>query len=179
MVYIPSGGELLNPIKILTKADLREGMMAADMGCGTQGHFVFPAARLVGPSGVVYGVDILKSALSGVESQAKLQNFQNVFTVWSDIEIYGATKIEAASLDLAMLVNNLPKEAMLKEALRLVKPGGKLLIVDWKPAAAPLGPPSKDRIPPEAMKQAVASLGLKLADEFDAGQYHYGLVFDK
>lgn len=169
----------MNPLQILQKAGLKEGMFVADMGCGTQGHFVFPAARIVGEKGVVYAVDILKSALAGVESQMKLQNAGNVKTVWSDIEIYGATKIKDASLDLVMLVNNLAKEAMLKEALRLVKPGGKLLVVDWKTAAAPFGPPTKDRILPEIMKKTVEGLGAKLEQEFEAGTYHYGLVFIK
>jgi len=179
MSYIPSGSELLNPTEILQKAGLKEGMSAADMGCGTQGHFVFAAARIVGAKGLVYGVDILKSALAGVESQAKLQGAKNVAAVWSDIEVYGATKIPDASLDLVMLVNNLPKEAMFKEALRLVKSGGKLLVVDWKTSAAPFGPPTKDRIAPEIIKRTAESLGLKLETEFKAGPYHYGLVFIK
>ena len=149
------------------------------MGCGTQGHFVFAASRIVGPGGIVYGVDILKSALAVVESQTKLQGVQNVHPVWSDIEVYGATKIDDASLDLVMLVNNLPKEAMFREALRLVKPGGKLLVVDWKLSAAPFGPPSKDRISPETMKQLAKTMGLRLENEFEAGEYHYGLVFIK
>ena len=169
----------MNPLQILQKAGLKEGMSVADMGCGTQGHFVFSAAKIVGEKGVVYGVDILKSALAGVESQIKLQGAGNVKTVWSDIEIFGATKIRDASLDLVMLVNNLAKEAMLKEALRLVKPGGKLLVVDWKTGAAPFGPPTKDRISPDIMKKAAEGLGVKLEQEFDAGTYHYGLVFIK
>jgi len=78
-----------------------------------------------------------------------------------------------------MLVNNLPKMPMIKEAIRLVKPGGKLLVVDWKLTEAPFGPPSKDRREPAAIKTDVAALGLRLVDEFEAGQYHYGLVFVK
>jgi len=178
MPYIPSGGELLNPREILETAGLKEGMVAIDMGCGTQGHFVFAAARIVGDKGKVYGVDILKSALSGVESQAKLQGAKNVKTIWSDIEVYGATKIFGGA-DMVMLINNLPKEAMMREALRLVKPGGKLLAVDWKTSAAPFGPPSKDRIPPEVIKGLAGNLGLKLEKEWNAGKYHFGLVFTK
>jgi ubiquinone/menaquinone biosynthesis C-methylase UbiE len=179
MPYIPSGGELLKPREILEAAGLTEGMTAADMGCGTQGHFVFAAARIVGERGKVYGVDILKSALSGVESQAKLQNAKNVETVWSDIEVYGATKIADASLDMVMLINNLPKEAMLREATRLIKPGGRLLVVDWKSAAAPFGPPSKDRVSPETIKNIAANFGLKLEKEWSAGEYHFALTFFK
>lgn len=177
MPYIPSGSEVLNPKTLVERMGLREGMTAADLGCGTQGHFVFPAAHIVGPKGKVYAVDILKSALAGVESRAKLENVDNVVTVWSDLEVYGATKVP--ELDLAMLVNNLPKEPMLKEAARLVKRGGKLAVIDWKPTAAPIGPPSKDRVNKEWIKNLLASWRFRLAEDFEAGPYHFGLIFVK
>lgn len=179
MPYIPSGSELLNPKQILEHAGIREGMRVADLGCGTIGHFVFPAAHLVGPSGIVYAVDILKSALSGVEGRRKIESVTNVETVWADIEVPNGVKIASASLDLVMLVNNLPKEAMVREAVRLIKPGGKLLVVDWKPAGAPFGPPSKDRVTPGDIAALGQRLGLKPLDSFDAGQYHFGVLFQK
>jgi ubiquinone/menaquinone biosynthesis C-methylase UbiE len=179
MPYIPSGTELLNPFNVLERVGLREGMNAADLGSGSIGHFVFPAARMVGKNGMVYAVDILKSALSGIESRAKIEGVTNVRTVWSDIEIVGATNIPPGSLDLVMLVNNLPKQTMVSEAARLTKPGGRVLVVDWKPTAAPFGPPSKDRVDKEAIKVMANTDKLQLKEEFEAGQYHYGLIFLK
>lgn len=177
MPYIPSGSEVLNPRELVARMGAREGQVVADLGCGTQGHFVFPAAHAVGPKGKVYAVDILKSALGGVESRAKLENVDNVETVWSDLEVYGATKVP--ELDLAMLVNNLPKELMLKEAARVVKRGGKLVVIDWESAAAPLGPPSKDRVNKENIKNLLALWKFRLVEEFKAGKYHFGLIFVK
>lgn len=179
MPYIPSGTELLNPFSVLEHTGLREGMDAADLGCGAIGHFVFPAARMVGKSGTVYAVDILKSVLSAVESRAKIEGTTNVRTVWSDVEIVGATNIPPGSLDVTMVVNNLPKQGMISEAARLTKPGGVVLVVDWKPTAAPFGPPSKDRVDKEAVKAMAAADKLRLKEEFEAGQYHYGLTFVK
>lgn len=180
MMYIPTGSELLDPDKILTKLDLREGMLVADLGCGASGHFVYPAAKMVGDKGRVYAVDVLKSVLSNIESKSKMQNFVNVVPVWSDIEIYGGAKeIADESCDAAILVNVHAKPAMIKEALRTLKKGGKLLLVDWKSAASPFGPPTKDRIPAEEVKKNVAPLGLELTDEFAAGTYHWGLIYKK
>lgn len=178
-MYIPSGSELLNPFFLLEKAGVREGMVVADLGSGPQGHFVFPAARMVGKKSVAYAVDILKGALAGVESRAKFEGVGNVKTVWSDLEVPGGTKIREASLDLAMLINNRAKDAMIREAVRLVKPGGKLLIVDWKLTDIPFGPPTAERVSPEATKTMVGKYGLKLVEEFEAGKYHWGLLFTK
>jgi ubiquinone/menaquinone biosynthesis C-methylase UbiE len=179
MVYIPSGTELLNPTEILKKVGVSEGMKVADMGCGSSGHFVFPAAHMVGEKGKVYAVDILKSALAGIESRRKMEGLTNIEEIWSDIEIYKGTKIADGSIDIVLLVNNQPKEAMLKESARLVKNGGKLVIVDWEKIAAPFGPPTKDRIDKEETKKQVEGLGLKFEEEFKAGPYHFGLVFVK
>lgn len=178
-IYIPTGSELLNPVTILGEAGVREGMHVADLGCGALGHFVFPMAHMVGKNGIAYGADILKSALSGVESRAKLEGLTNVETVWTDLEVYGATKIPEASLDVATLVNNRPNAAMMRESVRLLKPGGLLVVADWVITATPFGPASKERIDPEQVKRMAADLKLTLVKEFQAGQYHYGLIFKK
>ncbi len=158
---------------------IAEGMKVVDMGCGSAGHFVFPAARMVGEKGRVYGVDILKSALAGIESRRKMEGLTNVETVWSDIEVYGGVKIADGSIDIVTFVNNQPNESMLKEGARLIKPGGKLVLVDWEKVAAPFGPASKDRLDKEVIKKQIESLGLKFAEEFKAGPYHFGLIFVK
>ena len=65
-----SGNELINPFKVLERAGLQSGWSVADLGCGALGHFVFPAAQLVGGNGKVYAVDIQKTALKAIEKTA-------------------------------------------------------------------------------------------------------------
>lgn len=180
MFYIPTSSELLNPDKILSKLDLKAGMTVTDLGCGTSGHFVFPSARIVGEKGKVYAVDILKSALSSIDSKAKMQNFDNIETVWSDIEIFGGAKIADDSCDAVYLINVHSKPAMIKESLRILKKGGKLLLVDWKASATDnLGPATVDRVSREEVKKRIEEFKLKLEEEFDAGKYHWGLIYKK
>ena len=179
MPYIPSGTELLNPFQILERVGLREGMRCADLGAGAIGHFVFPAARMVGKGGIVYAVDILQSALSGIQSRMRMEGATNVKPIWSDIEVVGAAPITAGSLDLVLVVNNVPNEAIIREAVRILKPGGTLLVVDWKPGATPLGPPSKDRVDRERIKALGGAMRLVCIDTWEAGPYHYAVRFRK
>ena len=180
MIYIPTGSELLNPNKILEKLDLRAGMTVTDLGCGTSGHFVFPSAKIVGENGKVYAVDILKSALSSIDSKAKMQNFNNIESVWSDIEVFGGAKIKEESCDAVYLINVHPKPTMIKEALRILKKGGKLLLVDWKASATDnLGPATADRVSREEAKKRAGEFRLTLEEEFDAGKYHWALIYKK
>jgi len=183
MVYISGGNELLNPTTILSRIGIKTGAKIADLGCGSSGHFIIPAAYLVGSQTTVYAVDILKSVLRSVVSVARLEGVNNIKPVWSNLEIFGATKIKSNSLDFVLLINNLFQtkkiENIIKEAIRLLKPEGKLLIIDWNQTPTSFGPPLSDRVKAEAVKKVTKNLNLKLIDDFAAGTYHYGLIFEK
>lgn len=183
MTKLSGGNQLLDPYFILEQTALTEGMKVADLGCGGAGHFVFPAAYLVGKKGMVYAVDILKSALSRIENRAKSEGLINIKTIWANLEMDKGTKINEGELDAAFLINvlfqNQKHWEIIKEALRLIKSGGKLLIIEWKSSNIPLGPPLKLRLIKENLFKMSKDLGLKIEKEFEAGQYHYGLVFQK
>jgi ubiquinone/menaquinone biosynthesis C-methylase UbiE len=183
ILKISGGNSLLDPYFILGEVGLGAGMKVADLGCGAVGHFVIPAGKIVGERGVVYAVDILKSVLAAVLSRAKLEGVTNVKTVWSNLEIDGATEIQPQSLDFVLLINTLwqikKNETTFREAVRLIKNGGKLVVVEWWLGEAPLGPPSERRISKDYVRDLAKKYGLTEEKEFKAGPYHYGLVFKK
>jgi|GEM_PF-280493 SAM-dependent methyltransferase len=175
--------ELLDAGKILQEVlGIQQGQIVADLGAGG-GMFTINAARLVGDRGQVYAVDIMKSSLSDIESKARMTGFNNVKSVWSNLEIVGAAKINEASLDHAMLVNVLFQSKkhfeMMAEATRLLKPGGKLLIVDWSSTAPGFAPPKEMKVDPAELNNHAVKLNLALEQEFKAGNYHFGLIFIK
>ena len=174
---------MLDANLILEKAQVGDKMRVADLGCGASGHFVFAAARRVGKKGKVYAVDILKTVLATIDKRAKLENLENLETVWTNLEIFGATKIESGSLDVGLLINTLyqshKRAEILRESMRMVKAGGKIEVVEWENVATPFGPPAEEKVKKDLLIQAAKKLGLSLEEEFEAGQYHYGLVFVK
>ena len=181
---IPGGNELLNPEKILRdELGVTPGSYLGDFGCGAIGYFVMQAAKIVGDSGLVYAIDILKSCLTNVENRAKELKLKNIKTIWTDLERFGACKINNNSLDFGLLINVLfqsnNKKDILKEAARMIKPNNKLLVIDWKQGRFPLGPAPDNKISPEELIKKAQELGLKLDRKFEAGQYHYGIIFIK
>lgn len=177
---LPSTSAILDPKPVLEAGGLQPGMSAADFGCGTLGHFVFAASRIVGDGGKVYAVDIMKSCLAAVESRMKLENVGNVVTIWADIERYGATKIPDNALDVGLVVNNIflakDRLGLMKECSRMVKKGGRVVVVEWKPGVKGLGPEDSRRVPPEEALRLAAQAGLTLERQFEPGPYHYGFV---
>lgn len=183
MPYIAGTSTLLNAANVLGPLGLQPGMRVADLGCGGHGQFTVMAARAVGLNGVVFAVDILKPALEEIAKKARLEGVRNIKTIWSDLERVGATTIPATTIDAAYLINVLFQSrqhaSILREAARLLKAGGRLLVVEWKNVAAPFGPPRKFRLAPDLVHQLASDAGLKVEAAFDAGPYHYGLVFIK
>lgn len=178
-----SGSNLLNSNIVLTKAGISEGMKVGDLGCGTNGHFVFQAASMVGKTGKIYAVDIMKPVLENINRRKRLENLKNIETVWSNLEVFNATKLEAGLLDVALLINILyqshKRVEILRESIRILKTGGKLVIVEWKNVTSPLGPPVEERVKKDLLINVAEKIGLKLESEFFAGQFHYGLIFIK
>ena len=181
-LYI-GGTELLDPVALLERLGVRAGMRVADLGCGVTGHYVIPAARMVGPEGRSYAVDIQKPVLAAVESRAKLERLSNIGYVWSDVERVGATRIDPATLDVVLVVNTLfltkERASVLRESARLVKSGGLVVVVEWKTDATAVGPAADQRVGKDAIRAAAQVAGLTEREEFVAGPYHVGIIFVK
>lgn len=175
--------ELLDANNILSNIlYIGNGNRVADLGAGG-GMFSLQAARLVGDQGVVYAVDIMKNTLSDIESKARMSKLYNIKTVWSNIEILGATKIPESSLDFVLLVNVLfqsdKHHEIIAEAHRLLKSGGKMLVIDWNTTSPGFTPEKSRQVDPAEIRQDAAKLNMAIEQEFQAGQYHFGIIFIK
>lgn len=168
---------------ILHKIAIKENQSIAELGCGHFGHFVFPAAKLVGKNGILYAVDILPSVLDEIKRRAHTENLPQIKPIWSNLEIFKGTKIEASSVDTALIINVLSqsekKVEIIREAVRILKSGGKLLIVDWKNDALLFGPKPEYRLNPEALKQAAPKLSLTIIEEFEVGTQYHAFILKK
>ena len=178
-----AGTALIDPYKVFAQISLAPGMRVADLGCGRTGHFVFPASRVIGDTGIVYAVEIVKDILESIKSRIRSEGYDNVQAIWSDIERVGKTPIPQGTLDSCFLVNVMfmlkDKVGALSEAKRLLKSGGTVVIVDWEKNLGPLGP-SLDRLLHADMAIKLgAAAGLKLVNQFPAGDYHYCVIFQK
>jgi len=181
MIVFPKGtGGFLNPEEIMDDFGLKNGMNVADFGCG-HGYFAFPIARKIQPDGSVIALDILESAIDSIESRKKLEGLFNITTKRCDLEREGGSGLPNESQDLVLVANLLfqvDNEAnIIKEAKRILKPGGTLIIIDWIENSS-VGPVGK-RVPKEKAKNLAEKFGFSLEREIKAGDYHYGLFFKK
>lgn len=183
MQDVKGGTILLDVEEIIKKLEVKASYTIADLGCGGGGHFVAPLAKLAGATGKVYALDVQKGVLDVVRGKMAQEKITNVEYIWSNLEKYGAAGIPDASCDIVLLINilfqNTDHQTILKESARFLRVGGRLAIIDWKHIASPFGPPQNIRIDSKKIKDIGFSLGLTWYDEFDAGPYHFGIIFRK
>ncbi|HWA64598.1 MAG TPA: class I SAM-dependent methyltransferase [Candidatus Paceibacterota bacterium] len=172
----------LNPETVVGEFGITPGMRIADLGCGS-GHVALLLAQRTGPDGKVTAVDILEDKLDSVRTQAKAAGINNIETIRANLEVLGSSGLVDGSQDMAVLVNILfqspQKEAIIKEAIRVVRSGGTLIVVEWRPGAGGFGPTDQLRISEDTLKNMVAAAGAGPARSFSAGQFHYGVIFTK
>ncbi|KPJ57102.1 hypothetical protein AMJ49_02190 [Parcubacteria bacterium DG_74_2] len=166
----------LNPSEVLKKLDLGKSLIAADFGSGA-GGWAIPLARSL-EEGKVFAIDILEEPLSVLNSKIKAQKLFNIEIVRGDVE--KGTRLLNETCNLVLMTNLLfeceNKKKVLEEGKRVLRKGGKILVVDWKKESL-LGP--KEKVSPKEVKKLAQDIGLKLEKEFEAGPQHYGLLFSK
>ena len=115
---------------VLSKLDLKPGMVIADIGAGS-GLFSRPLAKAVAPAGKVYAVDIQQDLLDHINQRDKAESIRNIQTVLGE---YDDPKLPARNVDLAFINDVLHhiqhRAAYLKALGTYIKPGGRIAIIE-------------------------------------------------
>jgi ubiquinone/menaquinone biosynthesis C-methylase UbiE len=172
-----------DPLTNLQKLNLSSGMTVVDFGAGS-GAYTIPAAHLVAPEGKVYAVDIQKGLLETIGKLAANERLGKIVNlIWGDIEQQGGVSLADGLADVVIVSNVLFQAksmyTLALEAKRILKAGGRMMIIEWSESFGGIGPMPKDIISSTEVKKTFEGAGLAFVSEFPAGEHHYGLVFSK
>ena len=168
-----------DPKKIISQFDIHEAMNVADIGVGS-GHYTLEIAKRVG-TGKVYAIDIQKNLLARIKNHAHKEGFHNVEVVWSDVDEVHGTTLPDASVNRVLLSNTFfqldKKEVVVDEIKRILKPGGKVLVIDWTDSFNNIGPTENNVVTRTKTKDLFERAGFIFQCDITTGPHHYGIIF--
>lgn len=169
-----------HPHRNVAALGIQPGMKVADFGAGS-GAYVHAIAEALSGSGTVYAIDVQKDLLRRIKNDSTKRGHHNVEVVWADLEKSGSSKIREHVLDIVLISNLLfqleNQKVVFAEAHRILKKGGRLVVIDWSDSFGGVGPIKSHVVKKDEVLSLAKQAGFELAREFAAGAHHYGLVF--
>lgn len=156
------------------------GADAVEFGCGYGTFTVEVGRRTVG---TVFAFDIDPAMVAATTRKIRAAGLRNVRVVMRDFVADG-TGLGDGSVGCALLFNILHGEdpvGLLREAFRVLRPGGKAAIIHWiHDAATPRGPDLGIRPRPEQCLAWALEAGFEaMVPHVDLPPYHYGVTVQK
>lgn len=160
----------LDPFELLRSNGLSSGMSFADIGCGP-GFFTLPASEIAGGNGKVYAVDIQKEMLEELRKRNPPQNVHIIHSSENTIPLEDGT----CDMVFTAFVFHEAGDRLLfmKELKRLLRTGGKLILVDWQKKEEENGPPFEERIDIPEVERLLEGAGFKIEDKGNIGTSYY------
>lgn len=173
---------ITKPTSVITSLRLMPGDTVADFGCG-DGHYIREIEGKISSSGRIYAIDIQKPLLDSIVSKNKENGFSNIVPIWTDLEESTRTSIPSGTVDAVILANilfMLPESGpLLREANRVLKMGGYLLVVDWHKGLTKHIPPSKKIRSRQEIVTACTIAGFTVESHPPSGSHQYAIMCKK
>jgi ubiquinone/menaquinone biosynthesis C-methylase UbiE len=171
-----------DPELVFEAMGLKEGDLFMDIGCGT-GDYSIHASKIVGETGFILALDVNEHILDELRSKADLLGLRNLRLI-----VHDATQtlpLFSQSVDVCLISTVLHSiglndraENIISEVARVLKPRGRLVIIECKKERKGIGPPEEMRLSPDDIEELTKRYSLTRSSLVDLG-YNYMLVLTK
>ncbi len=164
----------LPPAEVIAALALRPGETVADIGAGT-GYFSLPLARAVGAEGKVHAVDAQPEMLALLRQKITGDGPFNIETIAARADCIPLPDADCSLVFLANVWHEFAdRAAVLRESARILRPGGRIAILDLRPdVEGKGGPPPEHRLAPSNAVDALNSAGFLTAAAANVGLYSW------
>jgi len=159
---------------------LKQGMTFIDVGCG-YGFFSIPAAKIVGTSGRVLGIDIDDEGLQSIKDSTEPLRLKNVETILGRAEEIIACRGCADVIFFGIVLHDFQDPyRVISNAKVMLRSNGILVDIDWrKEETAGMGPPISMRFDERQASDMISSQGLRITSVSRSGKYNYIITATK
>ena len=176
----PTSYHMQDPDIVFNELGLNQGDTFLDVGCGA-GDYAIHASKVVGDSGTVYALDKQEESISFLEERIRELGIKNIEVKASDLT--KRLPIKDNSIDVCLIATVLHgldfdkyKGNIFKEMMRILKPSGRLSIIECSKKDLSFGPPEHMRLDPEYIEESALGFGFKKVGFTDLG-FNYLIQF--
>ena len=180
----------LDASDVLSRLNLKGNEVFADIGCG-DGHVAMEAYDMLDDEATIYAVDIFEPSIEDMEKEVQEKGIKNIIPVQSDVSNH--INIADDTVDICLLINVFhhfvameKTNGAIEELKRIIKPEGKIAVMDYKKEDTGYGPPLRVKSTPEEMEEMFTKHGLKMVqldteagEDLEHGKSHYIITFEK
>lgn len=169
-----------DPYANIAQMNILPGMHIADFGSGV-GFYSLALAELIGAHGVIYAIDIQTEHLSKLKREAHHRGYRTIEIIQGDLEKPAGSGLIAGTIDRVIISNILfqvddPYQLAL-EAKRVLKPSGRVAVIDWVESFNQIGPHPDRILLPKQIIELFEKAGFEMVSRLDTGTHHYGYLF--
>lgn len=174
-----SSFDLIDRDKLSQFLKVEKGLTFLDLGCG-RGEYTMHVAELANGDGTFYAMDLWDEGVEELKAKAERKGLKSFNGIIGDIT--DTLPVNSGEIDLCLMstvLHDIVKEkpSMLSEVKRVLKPGGRLIIIEFSKIPGPPGPPLEIRLTPEEVDDMASAYGFKSILTEDIGQYNYLMEF--
>jgi ubiquinone/menaquinone biosynthesis C-methylase UbiE len=173
----PARLDELKPGATLTRVGLTDGDVFCDIGAGT-GIFTVEAAKIT--RNTIYTIDTSDDMLKMIADKIAKQGFNHVVLINPKGFLYPIADNECDVVLMSTVIHEIDdKASLLNEIHRILKPQGKLVIIEFYAKQTPIGPPVDHRISEEMLKEIASQYGFVRVNQSGLGENFYMSEFGK
>ena len=176
---------------VISRLNLKGNEVFMDAGCG-DGHVSMEAYDMLSEEATIYAVDVFGPSIEDMEKEVEKEGINNIIPVQSNIA--DRIAIDDDTVDICLMVNVFhhfvateKNDDAICELKRVIKPDGRIAVMDYKKEDTGYGPPLKIKSSPEELEEMFAKHGLKMmqldtevGEDLEQGcKSHYLIIFEK
>jgi len=171
----------LNPKKVIENLEIEKKDTVVDFGAGI-GRYTIPLVKKTS-EGKVYAVEINPDMIDRLRNElSEARVAGSVEIIRADVE-RNIVQIPQDSVDWIIAANIFfaieKKDDTINVIKNLLKPDGKVLVIDWEESFSGMGPSPEHVFSEHDAKEIFTKHGFHLIKRIPSGSHHYGLIFSR
>lgn len=178
-----SSFDLIDPELVFAELTLKPDTVLLDLACGV-GNYALAAAAFIGHSGTIHAFDLWEEGIASLRESARSQGLSQVKAEIADVS--SCLPLPEGTIDVVLMATVLHDlveegggEKALREAARVLRPGGRLVVIEFEKIDSHPGPPASVRLSPEEVEALVTPFGFRRERTVQVGNPLYLVTYTR